>query len=121
LEPLEKRVMAVRFATMAPEIEIRVKFIRPEGNKSGSLGILRESEGPARLFRSRHGITTKWLSVTDPATGERLEAFRPIELDQLRYIEEGVGMQDGQIGIATFSAVPFGSRTVWKFHSIRPV
>lgn len=113
--------MASSVATRAPEIEILVKFIRPEGNKSGSLGILREAEGPARLFRSKHDIKTVWSSVTDPATGEKLLAHRPIEAKQLRYIEDEVGLSDGQVGIATFSAVPSGGRMFWRFRSIRPV
>lgn len=113
--------MASSVATRAPEIEILVKFIRPEGNKSGSLGILPEAEGPAREFRSEHRIRTKWLSVTDPATGEKLLAHRPIENKQLRYIEDEIGLSDGQVGIATFAAVPSGGRTFWRFLSIRLV
>jgi hypothetical protein len=112
--------MTTNVATKAPEIEIRVKYIHPETNQSGSLGVLRESGEPVEAYRSQYGIKTRFLDVTDPATGTKLKAFRPIEHEQLRYIRDEVGIRDGQVCVATFRAIPMGGRMVWKFLSIRP-
>jgi hypothetical protein len=111
--------MTTAVATSAPEIEIRVKYIHPAGNKSGSFGILPESDGPTEAFRTRHRITTAWAYVTDPATGVNLKAFRPIEGRTLEHVRLR-GIRDGQVCIVTQRAVPMAGRISWRFADIRP-
>ena len=94
---LEATNVSITTATLAPEIRIKVKYVRPSENKTGSFGVLPESEEAVERFRSKHGIRTLWDYVRDPGTGMRLKAFRPIELDELKYVEEEQRVQDGDI------------------------
>ncbi|MFI5454850.1 MAG: hypothetical protein ACHRXM_05305 [Isosphaerales bacterium] len=113
--------MDTNIATDAAPIEIRVKYIHPAGNKTGSLGVLRESDGAVETYRSQYGITTEWLYVSDPATGMELKAFRPIEGNTLRYVRDERGIRNGQVCILTQRAVSKRGQMTWRFISIKPV
>jgi len=112
--------MTATVTNSAPEIEIRVKYIHPGRNKTGSFGILPESDELTERFRSRYGITTEWMYVRDRATGMNLKAFRPIEPETLDYVKE-LGILDGQVCVVTQKAVRKGGRMVWRFVDIRSV
>ena len=101
-------------------VSLRSKFIQPTGNKTGSFGVLPDSEAALETFRSLHGIGTELLNVRDSATGRNLKAFRPIEKDQLAYVRSR-RISDGQVCIVTWEAVPRSGRMTWKFRDVRPV
>ena len=110
--------MTISVASSAPAIRIKVKYIRPAGNKTGSLGVLPESENLVETYRSTHGIHTRWEYVRDPGTGIRLKAFRPIENDQLYHVEKERGVCDGDVCYLTEVAMPKGGRMTWTFVTV---
>jgi hypothetical protein len=113
--------VSITVANSAPQILIRVKYLRPAENKTGSFGVLPESEAAVETYRSRYGIRTRWEYVRDPESGKRLKAFRPIEGDQLKYVEEEKGIEDGDECTLTEKGEPKGGKMTWKFVTVSPL
>ena len=80
--------------------------------------MLPDSENLVEAYRSTHGILTSWLYVRDPETGMRLKAFRPVEKEQLDYVEIDRGIRDGDVCILTEIAMPKGGWMTWTFVTV---
>jgi hypothetical protein len=78
------------------EITLRATYLHPEGNSSGTFLIAREDVDALNAWRTDHGIPTEVMRLEDPATGEALPAFRPVEGNQLARVERERNIAHGQ-------------------------
>ena len=106
---------------MDESLTLRVTYLRPEPNVSGSFLVDCEDVPTLDAWRAAHGITTRLVSLADPTTGERLPAIRPVEGRQLVRVEQRRHIGHGQRCRVTYTVKLLGDRpTVW-FVDVEPL
>jgi hypothetical protein len=81
----------------ASVIEFLAYYVRRAGNKTGSFVVHPDEVDRLTDWRNRHGVHTEQAEDRHPVTGQKLPAYRPVEGDLLKYVEEQAGIKPGQL------------------------
>jgi hypothetical protein len=106
---------------MDETLTLRVTYLRPGPNLSGTFLVCREDVPALAAWRAAHGITTRLATLPDPKTGERLPALRPVEGRQLLRVEQQRRIRHGQRCRVTYAVRPIGDRPAIWFVDVEPL
>jgi len=81
------------------QTQVELIFVRNKNSGSGVVPV--EVYDQHMIDRAEHGVETTWWYDDDPATGEKVPAYTPIEGGRLQLIEDR-GIRTGDRFLATF-------------------
>jgi len=96
-------------------VALRATYLRPAGNASGTFLIDREAVATFDAWRAAHGIATEVMEMEDPATGETVPAFRPVEGNQLTRVEVERNIGHGRRCRVTYCVKPRAGKPSLSF------
>jgi hypothetical protein len=105
---------------MDEQVTLRATYLRPEGNATGTFLIDRDDVAAFDAWRTAHGIATEVLQLEDPATGETLPAFRPVEGNALKRVEQERNIGHGQRCRVIYTVKPRAGRPSLSFVDVEP-